>query len=187
MSEFQHPIPPSPWVTRFASLIPDDGQILDLACGKGRHTRYLAEQGRRVCAVDRNEEALNSLKGIAGVEILAADLETGNPWPLAGRKFAGIVVATYLHRPSIPAIIGALAENGILIYETFALGNEAYGKPSNPDFLLRPGELLDVVRGKLQVVAFEQGKRNTPRPAIIQRICAVNSAGTTGITVPVQT
>jgi len=168
--------PPSPWVVRFAPLIAKGGPILDLACGSGRHTRFLAAGGHPVVALDRNAEALAPLRSLAGVEVLLADLEGGNPWPLAGRRFAGIIVTNYLHRPLFPAIIDAIAEDGILIYETFALGNETFGKPSNPDFLLRPGELLETVQGSLRVVAFEEGIIAVPQPAVVQRICAVRSA-----------
>ena len=175
MNDPRRQIPPSPWVVRFAPLIADKGPVLDLACGSGRHARYLAERGHRVVALDRNTEALAPLEYLTGIETIAADLENGNPWKLAGRRFAGIIVTNYLHRPLFPAIIEALADKGILIYETFALGNEVFGKPSNPDFLLRPGELLEIVRGSLQVVAFEEGIIDTPRPAVVQRICAVKS------------
>lgn len=166
---------PSPWVVRFAPLIAEDGAVLDLACGSGRHARYLWANGHPVVALDRNAEALRALKILPGVETVEANLEDGTPWPLAGRRFAGIVVTNYLHRPLFPAIIGALAAGGVLIYESFAQGNEAYGKPSNPDFLLRRGELLEAVTGRLQVVAFEEGIVETPRRAVVQRICAVRN------------
>jgi len=168
-------VPASSWVVRFAPLITADGLVLDLACGSGRHTRYLWANGHSVVALDRSTEALKPLKIIPGVEIVVADLDEGNPWPLAGRRFAGIVVTNYLHRPLFPVILDALADNGVLIYETFARGNEAFGKPSNPDFLLQPGELLDIARNSLRVVGFEEGIVSSPRPAVIQRICAVKS------------
>lgn len=168
--------PPSPWVTRFSALIEPKSPVLDLACGTGRHTRYLAEKGHSVVALDKQAEALEPLKSVPRVETCQADLEDGHPWPLPGRQFAGIVVTNYLHRPLFPAIIAALADSGILIYETFALGNEQFGKPSNPDFLLRPGELLELVGGHLRIVAFEDGVVQSPRPAVIQRICAVRAA-----------
>jgi len=162
---------PSPWVIRFAPLIPAGGLVLDLACGGGRHTRYLAALGHRVEAVDRDAEALTALQGIEGVTTRQADLE-GGPWPYYNRAFDGIVVTNYLFRPLLPNLISALAEGGVLIYETFMDGNEEFGKPANPAFLLRPGELLEVVRRRLTVVAFEQGRIELPRPAMIQRICA---------------
>ncbi len=145
--------------------------MLDLACGSGRHARYLARMGFRVDAVDRDVEALAKVEG-AGIAPLQADLE-GDAWPYPGRSFAAVVVCNYLWRALFPTLLESLAPDGVLIYETFAAGNERYGRPSNPDYLLRPGELLDVVRGRLQVVAFEEGFLERPKPAIIQRICAI--------------
>ena len=162
---------PSEWVARWAHGIAPRGAVLDLACGSGRHTRFLAGLGFQVCAVDRDPRALDALGGVAGVTVRLADLESG-PWPLDGLQFVGIVVTNYLHRPRFPRILDALAPGGVLIYETFAAGNERFGKPSNPDFLLRPGELLDVVRNRLRVVAYEELEIAPPRPACIQRICA---------------
>ena len=161
---------PSPWVRRFASLIPP-GTVLDLACGRGRHARLLAEMGYRVEAVDADAESLNELTGIGGVVVRKADLENG-PWPYFGRAFEGIVVANYLHRPLMPHLLGCLAEGGVLVYETFMVGNECFGKPTNPAHLLRSGELLDVIKNRLTVVAFEQGEVAQPRPAVVQRLCA---------------
>jgi SAM-dependent methyltransferase len=166
------PQSPSEWVTRWAGLIAAGGEALDLACGSGRHSRYLAAAGYRVCAIDRDAQALAALTGVAGVSVQVADLERA-PWPLKGRRFAGIVVANYLYRPLFPRLLEALAEDGALIYETFALGNERFGKPSNPDFLLRPGELLELARGKLRVLAYEDLQLSLPKPAMVQRICAV--------------
>lgn len=165
---------PSEWVKRWAGFIGAGGEVLDLACGSGRHSRYLASAGFRVCAVDRDAQAVAALSGVAGVSVQVADLERA-PWPLEGRRFAGIVVANYLYRPLFPHLLEALAEDGALIYETFALGNERFGKPSNPDFLLRPGELLDLVRGKLRVLAYEDLQVSLPKPAMVQRICAVGA------------
>lgn len=159
-------------MTRWAGLIAAGGEALDLACGSGRHSRYLAAAGYRVCAIDRDAQALAALTGVAGVSVQVADLEHA-PWPLKGRRFAGIVVANYLYRPLFPRLLEALAEDGALIYETFALGNERFGKPSNPDFLLRPGELLELARGKLRVLAYEDLQLSLPKPAMVQRICAV--------------
>jgi SAM-dependent methyltransferase len=151
-------------------LIRRGGRVLDLAAGSGRHTRLLLESGFAVCAVDRDISALSPLAG-AGCEVRQIDLETGAPWPLGGR-YDAIVVTNYLHRPLLPAIAQALAPGGVLIYETFARGNERFGRPHNPDFLLRPGELLRAF-AMLTVVAFEQGEISVPRPAVIQRIAAV--------------
>jgi SAM-dependent methyltransferase len=167
---------PSDWVVRWARGIATQGKVLDLACGGGRHSRFLAALGFRVCAVDRDALALGALDGVAGVTLRLADLENG-PWPLPGVNFDGIVVTNYLHRPLFPCILDALAPAGLLIYETFAAGNERFGKPSNADFLLRPGELLDVARGRLRVIAYEDVEVTMPRPAKIQRICASGLSG----------
>lgn len=163
---------PSDWVRRFAALIAPGGRVLDLACGQGRHVRYLQSLGYRVAAVDRDAAALGPLRALQDVEVHVADIESG-PWPFAPEHFDGIVVTDYLHRPLFPHLVAALREAGVLIYETFAVGNERFGRPSNPHFLLRPGELLASVTPALAVVAFEQGLISTPKPAIVQRICAV--------------
>jgi SAM-dependent methyltransferase len=162
--------PASAWVRRFVPLIRRGGRVLDLAAGGGWHTRLLLESGFAVCAVDRDISALSPLAA-RGCEVRQVDLETGAPWPL-GTGYDGIVVTNYLHRPLLPAIAQALAAGGVLIYETFARGNERFGHPRNPDFLLRPGELLDAF-AMLTVIAFEQGEVSMPRPAAIQRIAAV--------------
>lgn len=141
--------------------------MLDLAAGGGRHSVYFSSLGYEVEAVDRDVSALRS---IAGIHVRAADLEA-DPWPYAGRRFAGIVVTNYLHRPLFPLLIEALVPGGVLIYETFMLGNERYGRPSNPDFLLRPNELLAVTAG-LEVRGFEQGYVVESKPAMVQRLCA---------------
>ena len=164
---------PSPWVRRFAPLIRAGGSVLDVACGAGRHARYLAGLGHRVEAVDRDAGVLLELADVAGVTTRHADLEHG-PWPYSGRQFDAVVVTNYLHQPLLPRLLEALADGGVLIYETFAAGNERYGRPANPDFLLKPGELLDLTRGRLQVIAYEDLHVETPRPAMIQRVCAVN-------------
>jgi SAM-dependent methyltransferase len=161
---------PSPWVCRFASLIPAGGEVLDLACGAGRHARYLATRGYRVEAVDREEGLLAGLAGVAGIVTRRADLE-GGAWPYYGRQFDGIVVTNYLWRPLLPSLMASVAEGGVLIYETFMAGNERFGSPSNPQFLLRRGELLDLMHRRFTVVAFEQGEVRLLRPAVVQRIC----------------
>lgn len=165
----------SPWVRAWSPLIAPGGEVLDLACGNGRHSLYLAAQGWPVLAVDRDAHALSGLSGIAGVTTRVADLEN-SPWPLSGRRFAGVVVTNYLHRPLFAHLLDAVVEGGVLVYETFAAGNERFGKPSNPDFLLRPGELLDAVRGRMRVVAYEDRRLDDPRPAMVQRICAVRES-----------
>jgi len=156
---------PSAWVVRWAPLIMH-GTVLDVACGRGRHARYFLGRGLKVVAVDREPQ------DIPGARFIRADLEDGSPWPLAGERFEGIVVTNYLHRPLLPTLMQSLAEGGVLVYETFMLGNERYGRPSNPAFLLRPGELLEAFRG-LHVEAFEEGPVTEPKPAVIQRLCAV--------------
>jgi SAM-dependent methyltransferase len=163
---------PSPWVCRFAALIPAGGRVLDLACGRGRHALYLAARGYFVEAVDRDAEALACLRGHANVSARVADLEK-EQWPYDGERFAGIVVTNYLHRPLFPLLLAALSPAAVLIYETFAAGNERFGKPRNPDHLLAPDELLETVRGKLRVIAFEDVIIEVPKPAAVQRICAI--------------
>lgn len=145
--------------------------MLDLACGHGRHARHLAALGYLVEAVDRDAQALAGLSGCANIETRCLDLE-GGPWPYHGAKFAGIVVSNYLWRPLLPSLLQLLDKGGVLIYETFMNGNERFGKPSNPAFLLRKDELRFIVRGHLDIIAFEQGEISHPRPAMIQRICA---------------
>jgi SAM-dependent methyltransferase len=157
-------------VRRFAPLIRPGGRVLDLAAGGGRHTRLLLDMGFMVDAVDRNVGLLEPLAS-PRCRVRAIDLENGDPWQL-GDGWDGIVVTNYLHRPLFPDIAGALADGGMLIYETFALGNERFGRPHNPGFLLKPGELLNAFAG-LSVVAFEQGEVTDPRPAVIQRITTV--------------
>jgi len=161
--------PPSPWVARWASLIRPGGEVLDLACGAGRHARFLAAQGFEVLAVDRDTGLFPGPPG--GVTLVAADLE-GAPWPFPGRRWDAIIVTNYLHRPLLPVLVGSLEPGGVLVYETFARGNERFGKPSNPAFLLAPGELLEAVRGRLRVVAYEDLVVDEPRPAAVQRLCA---------------
>ncbi len=167
--------PPSPWIVRFASLVRDNGRVLDVACGPGRHSVFFAARGCRVTAIDRNTVALAKLAGVANVAPLQADIEA-DPWPLPGERFDAVIVTNYLHRALMPALIAAVADDGVLLYETFAHGNEAFGKPANPDFLLAPGELLTTIGDRLRVVAYEQGVVNSTRPAVVQRIAAVGAA-----------
>jgi SAM-dependent methyltransferase len=158
---------PSAWVQRFAALVRAQGSVLDLACGSGRNLRWLAAQGYTVTGVDRDEAAVAPLRDSA--EIVVADIE-GGLWPLPGRRFDGVVVTNYLWRALLPTIHGSLAEGGVLIYETFATGQQLVGKPSRPEFLLRPGELLQACAG-LRIVAFEDGFE---QGRYVQRIAAVN-------------
>jgi SAM-dependent methyltransferase len=161
---------PSVWVNRFLPLIKPGGLVLDVGAGRGRHVRLLRDCGFAVCAVDHDITALLAFAGPC-CEVRRIDLETDDPTQL-GDDYDGIIVTNYLHRPLVPAIARALAPRGVLIYETFARGNERFGRPRNPDFLLRPGELLEAFAG-LTVVAFEQGEVSVPRPAVIQRLAAV--------------
>lgn len=170
------PNEPSPWVVRFAPRVPAGGPVLDLACGGGRHARLFLARGHPVTAVDIDVSGLADLAAAPGLDIVQADLEDGRPFPLAGRRFAGVVVANYLYRPLFPALVAAVAPGGALIYETFAKGNERIGRPRNPAHLLDPGELLEAVRGRLRVIAYEDLVVETPRPAAVQRICALNEA-----------
>jgi len=153
---------PSPWVVRWAPLA-TRGPVLDVASGSGRHSRVF--EGLEVIAVDRERQS------IPGVRFVQADLEDGSPWPFAGQRFGAIVVTNYLHRPLLPLLRDSLEAGGVLIYETFMAGNERYGKPSNPNFLLKPGELLQAFAA-LTVVAFEQGTTGT---AVMQRICVIRA------------
>tara|TARA_R110000868_G_scaffold181796_3_gene422733 strand:- start:1086 stop:1649 length:564 start_codon:yes stop_codon:yes gene_type:complete len=180
MPSFDRPadiaIPPSDWVMRFASLIKQGGTVLDVASGHGRHARALGCAGYSVVAVDVDVSGLEDLRGTVGFEIFAADLELA-PWPFEGRLFDGIVVTNYLHRPHFPWLIAALADDGVLIFETFGMGNERLGRPRNPDFLLAPGELLDAFAPHLHVIAYEHGEERVPRPAVRQRLCAIKGNG----------
>ncbi len=165
---------PSPWVERFVPLIHASGSVLDLACGNGRHTRLLLRRGFHVTAVDRDVSGLRDLRGHPRLDVVQADLETG-PWPLGRTEYAGVVVVNYLWRPLLGMIVGAVAAAGVLIYDTFAQGQEQFGKPANPDHLLRRGELLGAVRGKLRVVACEHGHAGI-HPSMRSRICARRDA-----------
>ena len=181
----QHPsfpeTPPSPWVVSHAAQVNEGTgstgstgrNILDLASGGGRHSKLFLDRGCRVTAVDIDLSAMQPLAENPNLTLVKADLEAeAAQWPLADRQFDGVVVTNYLWRPLLGHIRDAIAPGGVLIYETFAVGNEAFGQPRNPDFLLQPGELLDHFHGPLTVVAYEFGPINNPRPAIVQRICA---------------
>jgi len=171
--------PASAWVSRWLPLVRSGGRVLDLACGQGRHASLAASLGLQVTALDRDAVALQSLQRVAGIATLQADIEAG-AWPFAEpgaiTEFDAVIVTNYLHRPLYAQIAAALAPDGLLIYETFMLGNARFGRPSNPDFLLRPDELLTAFPG-LSTVAFEQGEVNLPRPAMLQRLCARRAQG----------
>lgn len=160
---------PSSWIAAWAGLVPPGAAILDLAAGNGRHTAFFAARGHRVTALDRD---VSNLVPSDTIEVIAADLEDGSPWPLAGRRFGAIVVTNYLHRPLFPTLFETLLPGGILLYETFMEGNERFGKPSRPEFLLKDGELLDLVRGRFSVTAYEARMISQPKMAMVQRIAA---------------
>ncbi|MBQ0917165.1 class I SAM-dependent methyltransferase [Hydrogenophaga aromaticivorans] len=159
---------PSAWVQRWSHLVPANGSVLDVACGHGRHLRWFAQRGHPVTGVDRSPEAIDAVSGLG--RAVLADIENG-PWPFAGETFDTVLITNYLWRPLLPQIVASVAPGGVLIYETFAAGNETVGKPSRPDFLLQPGELLQVAAG-LHVVAFEDGFTDRPE-RFVQRIAAV--------------
>jgi len=165
-------IRPSRWLDCYIEQIPRSGQVLDLACGGGRHTRLLADRNYPVFAVDRNNEAISGLINLPGVETACLNLEEAN-WPLAGRQFAGIVVTNYLWRPRLEDTLALLAPGGVLIYETFMIGNEAFGRPSNPEFLLQPGELRQRMAPLgWKEIAFFEGYASDPKPCCRQAIVA---------------
>lgn len=165
---------PSPWIVKYVPLIAKEGRVLDLACGNGRHAIWLAGQGYRVDAIDRDAQALSSMLGVDNINASIVELEAGR-WPDSDQRYDGLIVSRYLYRPLLPTLAEMLNPGGVLIYETFMAGNERYGKPSNPDFLLLPNELLEVYSPVLNIIAFEQGEQKTPRPAVMQRICAVKN------------
>ncbi len=159
----------SSWIVTWAGLAPAGATVLDIAAGKGRHTRFFAERSHPVTAIDRD---VGGLPAADNIEIIAADLEDGSPWPLAGRKFGAVVVTNYLHRPLFPMLLDSVGPDGVLLYETFMIGNERFGKPSRPEFLLNDGELLELVRGRFSVIAYEARTISEPRMAMVQRIAA---------------
>ena len=163
---------PSPWVARFAGLVPDGAPVADIACGGGRHGRLFLDRGHPVLLADRDVSGVSDLAEQPGAEILQADFEGGDDWPLVDRTFGAVIVTNYLWRPILPKLVSLVGPGGLLIYETFAEGNEAYGRPRNPDFLLRPGELLETVRGHLDVIGYEQCILHRPGPAVVQHIAA---------------
>jgi SAM-dependent methyltransferase len=174
MREYQGPLvknmqEPSPWIGRFAHLVPPGGTVLDLACGSGRHSQFFLVRGHPVTAVDRHVAALEPHDGL---EIMQCDLEDGSPWILENRQFSAVMVVNYLYRPLLPRLVEAVAPGGLLLYDTFAIGNEAFGRPRNPEFLLRPGELPAAVKGELVVLDYFHGRIESPEPAIRQQICA---------------
>lgn len=170
--------PPSPWVARFAPLLPPGACMLDVACGGGRHLRHFRDRGLSVTGVDIDLRGVADLTGREGVTLVQADLEGPDGWPPTLSGFDGIVVTNYLHRPLLSAMVAALKPGGLLLYETFANGNQRHGRPSSPAFLLRDGELLRLAMEQgLQVIAFEQGEVSSPKAAIVQRLTARRPIG----------
>jgi SAM-dependent methyltransferase len=165
---------PSAWVARWTAHLAIGDSALDLASGSGRHTRLLAARGCKITAVDSDSSIANALAAVPNVEFIRSDLEAA-PWPLPGRQFDAVIVTNYLHRPLFAAIKSSLAPGGLLIYETFAAGNASFGRPSNPAYLLRPRELLEVFGSDMRVLAFEDGFIEQPKPAMVQRIAARNA------------
>jgi SAM-dependent methyltransferase len=173
---------PSDWVVRWSHLVPAGARVLDVACGSGRHLRWFAARGAHVTGVDRDAAALRESAALDGVELVEADIEQG-PWPFAGRRFDAIVVTNYLWRPLLPQLMASVAGGGLLLYETFAAGQESVGRPSRPDFLLRPGELLDAARSAgLRVLGYEDGFLDQPA-RFVQRVAAVREVPATALPV----
>lgn len=170
----------SPWVQRWSALVPGGARVLDVACGSGRHVRWFAARGALVTAIDRDAALLEALRSLPDVELIEAELE-GEPWPLTGRRFDAVVVTNYLWRALLPTIVASVAERGVLIYETFARGNETIGRPANPDFLLAPGELLRAASG-LRVIGYEDGFIAAEPQRFVQRIAAVREGGAVPVT-----
>ena len=160
---------PSVWISRFAKLAPKGGQVLDLACGSGRHCNFFLDLDHPVTALDRD---IGNLSPRDRLEIIQHDLESRSPWPLENRQFSEVVVVNYLFRPLLPTLISSVAPGGLLLYDTFAVGNEAFGRPNNPDFLLQAGELKVVVAEELSILNYFHGPLEQPKPAIKQQICA---------------
>ena len=176
-SDAERPWKPSDWLVRFYSGIKHKGSVLDVACGAGRHFSLGLSRAKRLTGVDRDisqaaQYANAHYANVEGLTLIEADLEDGRPFPFRGQHFDGVIVTNYLWRPILADIVGAVAVDGVLIYETFGIGQETFGKPSNPDFLLRPGELLDAVTGRLRIVAYEHARLAGPE-RIVQRIAAV--------------
>ncbi len=160
---------PSSWITTWAGLVPAGANVLDVAAGGGRHALYFAGRGHKAVALDRD---VSKLADLPDIEVVQADLENGDPWPLAGRKFGAVIVANYLHRPLMETLVDAVEAGGVLLYETFMVGNERFGRPKSPEFLLKDGELLELVRGRFSTVAYEARLISEPHMAMVQRIAA---------------
>ena len=170
-----HPVEPMSWIKRWAALIPPHGRVLDLACGAGRHAVFLARLGYRVEAVDADLAPSAELRDTEGVVWRQHDLEA-EPWPFEPESYQAVVVTNYLHRPLLPHMIDVLAPGGVLLYATFSMGQQRFGRPRNPAHLLMPGELLEAVRGQMRVVAYEDVEETDPA-ICVQRLCAIKNPG----------
>ncbi|MBH67885.1 MAG: SAM-dependent methyltransferase [Rhodospirillaceae bacterium] len=163
----------SAWVKRHYNFISRPGLVLDLACGDGRNGRFLVHKGYNLVFLDKDIAGLSDLKLGSCVKLMKFDLEAGNEWPFEPQKFDGIIVTNYLHRPLMFDLMGTVAPQGVLIYETFAVGNEKFGRPTNPNYLLQTGELLDWVLPAFRILAYEERFISCPKPAVVQRIVAI--------------
>lgn len=172
MIEAQLPEEPSPWIVKYAPLINKKGRVLDLACGNGRHAMWFAKHDFYVDAMDCDAQVVSNMEGINNINVMIVDVEASN-WPQSDQRYDGLVVSRYLYRPLLQTLATMLNPGGVLIYETYMVGNERYGKPSNPDFLLRQNELFEAYSPLLNIVSFEQGEEEMPRPVVMQRICAI--------------
>lgn len=165
---------PSPWVIKHLPLIQKGGRVLDLACGSGRHAIWIAQQGYQVDALDRDVQAVSGMVDVDNINIIVQNLEAGDGLQ-RNQQYDGIIVSRYLHRPLLPMLPEILNLGGVLIYETFMAGNERFGKPSNPNFLLHHNELLMLYSPMLSIYAFEQGEERKPKPSVMQRMCAIKT------------
>ena len=170
---------PSPWISRNAPLAPPGGRVLDLACGAGRNGRLFLEAGHPTVFLDIDTSAVSDLSKTKNAQILQFGLEnhpdSAAPynWPFEKNEFSAVIVTNYLWRPLLPVLVDSVAPKGVFLYETCAEGQEAFGRPRNPEFLLKTGELLDVVRNRLRIIAYGQEVRDAPNPAVIQHIAAI--------------
>ena len=165
----------SAWVRRFYDQIPKTGLILDLAGGSGRHTRFLTQKGFKLLLLDNDIAKAKDLQGVENIVLMEYDLEDGSTLPFPKSSFQGVVVTNYLYRPIFPQLLNLLDDGGILIYETFAVGNEKYGRPTNPDYLLKSGELISLVSSQMRIIAYEECLVGRPAKAYVQRITAAKN------------
>lgn len=165
----------SEWVRRYYRQFPKNGFILDLAGGTGRHARFLSQKGFKILLVDNQISKAKDLQNVEGIKLVECDLEDGNSLPFPASTFQGIVVTNYLYRPIFPQLLCLLEVGGILIYETFAVGHEKYGRPTNPDYLLKSGELINLVSPQMRVIAYEEHSITRPTKAYVQSLVAAKN------------